>query len=87
MQYHHNHDLHHHHRYTEVENVMGMKLDMEGDTPRASYLVQWKKDSSSSSSEGNTVNDMTWEPASNLSEDVVREYENKWWSAARKVSE
>lgn len=77
--------------------MLGMKLEMEGDTPRASYLIQWKQtkpqqessSSSSSPSEGQAAvvsSDMTWEPATNLSEDVIREYEDKWWSAAKKVT-
>ena len=28
--------------YTEVEEVLGMRLRMEGDTPQTQYLVKWK---------------------------------------------
>lgn len=60
--------------YTEVEEILGLRLKMEGDTPRPEYLVKWKDGS-----------DSTWEPAINLSEDLVRDYEDKWWRAARKA--
>lgn len=29
--------------------------------------------------------DPTWEPPINLSEDVVRDYEEAWWTAAKKA--
>ena len=60
-----------------------MKLAMDGENPAASYLIKWKQ--GGSGAEGGEAGDLTWEPGSNLSEDVVREYEDKWWSAARKV--
>eukprot|EP00195_Chlamydomonas_chlamydogama_P011127 CAMPEP_0202893062 /NCGR_PEP_ID=MMETSP1392-20130828/2704_1 /ASSEMBLY_ACC=CAM_ASM_000868 /TAXON_ID=225041 /ORGANISM="Chlamydomonas chlamydogama, Strain SAG 11-48b" /LENGTH=406 /DNA_ID=CAMNT_0049577247 /DNA_START=235 /DNA_END=1455 /DNA_ORIENTATION=- len=60
--------------YSEVEEILGIRLQMAGDTPKAEYLVKWKDGSPS-----------TWEPTINLSEDLVRDYEEKWWSAARKA--
>lgn len=64
---------------------MGMKLEMEGETPHARYLIKWKSGSPVMSEDGEALT-MTWEPGSNLSEDVVREYEDRWWAAARKVT-
>lgn len=42
--------------------------------PKPEYLVKWKDGS-----------DSTWEPAINLSEDLIRDYEDKWWQAAKKA--
>jgi len=40
--------------------------------PRVEYLVEWADGS-----------EATWEPASNLSKDLLRDFESKWWRACR----
>ena len=40
---------------------------------RVEYLAQWKDGSPD-----------TWEEGINLSEDLIREYEERWWGASRK---
>jgi len=60
--------------YIEADAVKGMRIVLDGDTPKAEYLIKWKDGSED-----------TWELASNLSDDLVRDYEEKWWAAARKA--
>ncbi|GAX77715.1 hypothetical protein CEUSTIGMA_g5158.t1 [Chlamydomonas eustigma] len=60
--------------YTEVEEIQGMRLNLDGQSPKVEYLVKWKDGS-----------DTTWEQAINLSEDLIRQYEDSWWQAARKA--
>lgn len=50
-----------------------MRFAYNGDTPALEYLVAWKDDSVD-----------TWEPSNNLSEDLVRDYDERWWNACRK---
>eukprot|EP00198_Chlamydomonas_reinhardtii_P014367 XP_001703704.1 chloroplast SRP43/CAO subunit of signal recognition particle [Chlamydomonas reinhardtii] len=59
--------------YKEVEELAGARVVVESDPPRVEYLVKWKDGS-----------DSTWEVAADLSEDLVRDFEEKWWAAARK---
>jgi hypothetical protein len=41
--------------------------------PLVEYLVEWKDGSPD-----------TWEPASNLADDLLRDFEQRWWAAVRK---
>uniref|UniRef100_A0A061QSE4 Signal recognition particle 43 kDa protein n=1 Tax=Tetraselmis sp. GSL018 TaxID=582737 RepID=A0A061QSE4_9CHLO len=58
----------------EVEQLLGVRAMVEEDEgrPFVEYLVKWKDGSPSS-----------WERATNISEDVLRDFENRWWTAAR----
>jgi signal recognition particle protein len=59
----------------EVEALKGIRVTKEEDgRPRVEYLVQWKDGSPN-----------TWEPASNLADNLLRDYENRWWSAVKKA--
>ena len=61
----------------EVEDLRGIRVvQEEGVPPRVEYLVQWKDGSED-----------TWEPATNLADDLLRDFEQRWWSAARKGDE
>ncbi|KAG2427506.1 hypothetical protein HXX76_012439 [Chlamydomonas incerta] len=60
--------------YKEVEELAGARVVVESDPPRVEYLVKWKDGAES-----------TWEVAADLSEDLVRDFEEKWWAAARKA--
>ncbi|GFR41876.1 hypothetical protein Agub_g2659 [Astrephomene gubernaculifera] len=60
--------------YKEVEEVAGARLVVDSDTPRVEYLIKWKDGSED-----------TWEVGADLSEDLVRDFEEKWWAAARKA--
>ncbi len=53
----------------------GERAAWEG-LPPASHLPWMMKDG---------TGERTWEPAINVSEDLIRQYEEKWWTAARKV--
>lgn len=61
--------------YVEVEELRGIRIVFEddGETPVVQYLVKWKDGAAD-----------TWEPAKDLSEDLIRDYEEGWWTAARK---
>lgn len=56
-----------------VEKVVSARVtfDDQGE-PTVQYLAKWKED-----------NDMTWEPTENLSEDLVRDFEEAFWQACR----
>jgi signal recognition particle protein len=59
----------------EVEALKGIRVTEEDDgRPRVEYLVQWKDGSPN-----------TWEPASNLADNLLRDYENRWWTAVKKA--
>jgi signal recognition particle protein len=59
----------------EVEALKGIRVSEEDDgRPRVEYLVQWKDGSPN-----------TWEPASNLADNLLRDYENRWWTAVKKA--
>ena len=61
----------------EVKALKGIRVMKEEDgRPRIDYLVEWKDDSSD-----------TWEPATNLADNLLRDYESRWWSAVRKADE
>jgi signal recognition particle 43 kDa protein len=62
----------------EVEELKGIRVieNEENDPdkpPLLQYLVKWKDGSPD-----------TWEPAKNLADDLLRAYEQKWWSAVKK---
>ncbi|KAG1668488.1 hypothetical protein FOA52_005261 [Chlamydomonas sp. UWO 241] len=69
--------------YIEVDEVLGSRIVMDGETPRMEYLVKWKASMLPLDTKEET--DMSWEAAINLSEDVIRDYDNKWWAAASKA--
>ncbi|KAG7668790.1 hypothetical protein Ndes2526B_g00491 [Nannochloris sp. 'desiccata'] len=59
----------------EVQALKGIRVTEEDDgRPRVDYLVQWKDGSPN-----------TWEPASNLADNLLRDYENRWWTAVKKA--
>ncbi|MEW5297785.1 MAG: hypothetical protein WDW36_000969 [Sanguina aurantia] len=60
--------------YTEVAELRGVRIVQQSDLPKVEYLVHWKDGSGD-----------TWELSSNLSEDLLREYEEKWWAACKKA--
>ena len=61
----------------EVEALKGIRVEEEEDgRPRIEYLVKWKDGS-----------DDTWEPASNRADNLLRDYEQRWWGAARNGNE
>ena len=58
----------------EVESLKGIRAVREDDErPRVEYLVAWKDGSPD-----------TWEPATNLADNLLRDYEQRWWGAVRK---
>ncbi|PRW45505.1 signal recognition particle 43 kDa chloroplastic [Chlorella sorokiniana] len=61
----------------EVKDLKGIRvLKNEDDTPRVEYLVEWKDGSPD-----------TWEPAANLADNLLRDYEQRWWGAVKKGDE
>ncbi|KAL4852722.1 Signal recognition particle protein [Chlorella vulgaris] len=61
----------------EVADLKGIRvLKNEDDSPRIEYLVQWKDGSPD-----------TWEPATNLADNLLRDYEQRWWGAVKKGDE
>eukprot|EP00199_Chlamydomonas_sp_CCMP681_P002019 CAMPEP_0119102154 /NCGR_PEP_ID=MMETSP1180-20130426/1002_1 /TAXON_ID=3052 ORGANISM="Chlamydomonas cf sp, Strain CCMP681" /NCGR_SAMPLE_ID=MMETSP1180 /ASSEMBLY_ACC=CAM_ASM_000741 /LENGTH=346 /DNA_ID=CAMNT_0007086393 /DNA_START=181 /DNA_END=1221 /DNA_ORIENTATION=- len=59
--------------YFEVAAVRGARVIVDDTLPTVEYLAQWKDDSPDS-----------WEAAASLSEDLIRDYEDRWWTACRK---
>ncbi|KAL4422282.1 hypothetical protein ABPG75_008479 [Micractinium tetrahymenae] len=58
----------------EVKDLKGIRvLKNEDDTPRVEYLVEWKDGSPD-----------TWEVAANLADNLLRDYEQRWWGAVKK---
>lgn len=59
----------------EVAELLGVRLtvDEEKGKPQVEYLVRWKDGAANS-----------WEPAQNLSSDLLRDFEGKWWQTCRK---
>eukprot|EP00850_Spirogloea_muscicola_P022076 SM000276S10288 [mRNA] locus=s276:92493:95215:+ [translate_table: standard] len=55
--------------YGEVEKIIGSRV-VERSTE---YLIQWKDE-----------HPVSWEPAANIANDLIDEYEKAWWAAARK---
>lgn len=61
----------------EVKNLKGIRvLKNEDDTPRVEYLVEWKDGSPD-----------TWEVSTNLADNLLRDYEQRWWGAVKKGDE
>ena len=62
----------------EVKALKGIRVikDEEGNPKMIEYLVEWKDGSSD-----------TWEPATNLADNLLRDYESRWWTAVRKADE
>ncbi|KAF5196680.1 signal recognition particle protein [Thalictrum thalictroides] len=60
--------------YGEVSRIIGSRT-IEGFTGME-YLIEWK--------DGHTP---SWVPSTNISKDVVAEYEFPWWNAAKKADE
>ncbi|KAJ7542343.1 hypothetical protein O6H91_10G101800 [Diphasiastrum complanatum] len=58
--------------YGEVNKIFASRVVDRG----TEYLIEWKDDHPDS-----------WEPAANIARDVITEYENAWWQAARKADE
>lgn len=67
----------------EVKNLKGIRMkartkeDEENNVrPMVEYLVEWKDGSPD-----------TWEPVTNLADNLLRDYETKWWNAVKKGDE
>lgn len=57
----------------EVEEIKGVRVLISDEgNPRAEYLVSWKDDHPD-----------TWETPSNLADNLLRDFEQRWWTAAR----
>ena len=58
----------------EVEELVGVRLvrDKETGKPFVQYLVKWQDEYED-----------TWENADDISEDLLRNYEDKWWRAVK----
>ncbi|KAI8473098.1 MAG: major facilitator superfamily domain-containing protein [Monoraphidium minutum] len=59
--------------FFEVGKVLGVRASLEGEDPIVEYRVQWKDGRAD-----------TWELATNVSPDLIREFDDRWWNAARK---
>lgn len=62
--------------FFEVDKVLGVRASLEGEDPVVEYRIKWKDGSPD-----------TWELASNISPDLIRDFDNRWWGAARKGEE
>ncbi|CAI8617164.1 unnamed protein product [Vicia faba] len=60
--------------YGEVKKIIGSKT-LE-DSTGMEYLIEWKDG-----------HEPSWVPADFIAKDVLSEYENPWWTAARKANE
>lgn len=67
----------------EVKDLKGIRMkartkeDEENNVrPMVEYLVEWKDGSPD-----------TWEPVTNLADNLLRDYETKWWNAVKKGDE
>lgn len=56
-----------------MEEIKGIRFRIVDDAPAVEYHIKWKDGEPD-----------TWEQASNLSDDLIRDYEERWWTAARK---
>ena len=58
----------------KVEELVGVRLvrDKESGKPFVQYLVKWEDEYEDS-----------WEAADDISEDLLRNYEDKWWRAVK----
>mmetsp|Transcript_9926 Transcript_9926/g.34606 ORF Transcript_9926/g.34606 Transcript_9926/m.34606 type:complete len:351 (+) Transcript_9926:96-1148(+) len=58
----------------EVKDIVGVEVVRSPDeSPLVVYRVKWKDSELADS----------WEPASNIAQDLIVEYENSWWEACR----
>eukprot|EP00883_Tetradesmus_obliquus_P009178 jgi/Sobl393_1/19957/SZX72903.1 len=57
----------------EVEELRGIRANLDGQEPVVEYRVHWKDGSAD-----------TWELASNVSPDLIRDFDERWWQAAKK---
>eukprot|EP00882_Tetradesmus_deserticola_P020056 GHRQ01021611.1.p2 GENE.GHRQ01021611.1~~GHRQ01021611.1.p2 ORF type:complete len:185 (+),score=49.90 GHRQ01021611.1:414-968(+) len=57
----------------EVEELRGIRANLDGQDPVVEYRVHWKDGSAD-----------TWELASNVSPDLIRDFDERWWQAAKK---
>uniref|UniRef100_A0A1D2AE17 Chromo domain-containing protein n=2 Tax=Auxenochlorella protothecoides TaxID=3075 RepID=A0A1D2AE17_AUXPR len=64
------------HEILKVSEVKGIRLNESEEKPVVEYLVAWSDDSHD-----------TWEPAKNLADDLLRDFEDRWWAAARQGDE
>lgn len=66
----------------EVEDLKGIRLLPVSTTenPELEYLVQWK------TKNGTDTSIHTWEPMLNLSPDLIRDFDEKWWNACNKMN-
>ncbi|KAL5706262.1 hypothetical protein ACHQM5_024458 [Ranunculus cassubicifolius] len=66
--------------YGEVSKIIGSRAVITEEEGSSSvgmeYLIEWK--------DGHTP---SWVPSSNISKDVVAEYDSPWWDAAKKADE
>ena len=67
----------------EVKDLKGIRMkartqedEENGVRPMVEYLVEWKDGSPD-----------TWEPVTNLADNLLRDYEAKWWNAVKKADE
>eukprot|EP00878_Enallax_costatus_P014911 GHUV01015611.1.p1 GENE.GHUV01015611.1~~GHUV01015611.1.p1 ORF type:complete len:274 (+),score=40.84 GHUV01015611.1:193-1014(+) len=57
----------------DVEELCGVRANLDGQDPVVEYKVRWKDESSD-----------TWELASNVSPDLIRDFDERWWTASKK---
>eukprot|EP00208_Stichococcus_sp_RCC1054_P001395 CAMPEP_0206140168 /NCGR_PEP_ID=MMETSP1473-20131121/8670_1 /ASSEMBLY_ACC=CAM_ASM_001109 /TAXON_ID=1461547 /ORGANISM="Stichococcus sp, Strain RCC1054" /LENGTH=480 /DNA_ID=CAMNT_0053534233 /DNA_START=346 /DNA_END=1788 /DNA_ORIENTATION=- len=61
----------------DVEELRGVRVNVdENQLPLVEYLVHWK---------GGAPD--TWEPSANIAENLLRDYEDRWWKACREGNE
>ncbi|KAK9863353.1 hypothetical protein WJX84_001997 [Apatococcus fuscideae] len=60
----------------EVADLKGVRVLVKKGQPEVQYLVAWKDDAPD-----------TWEPMANIAENLIRDFEDKWWAACRKGDE
>lgn len=61
----------------DVEELRGVRVNVdENQSPVVEYLVHWK---------GGAPD--TWEPSGNVAENLLRDYEDRWWKACRDANE
>lgn len=61
----------------DVEELRGVRVNVdENQSPVVEYLVHWK---------GGAPD--TWEPSGNVAENLLRDYEDRWWKACREANE
>lgn len=63
----------------DVKNLKGIRMkkrESEEERPMVEYLVEWEDGSAD-----------TWEPVTNLADNLLRDYEQRWWGAVKKGDE